>query len=196
MRNRKLTKGEVKNIWGTLDVKKNNLVEEKQWKAFFQLFLEAFQNCDVDGSQSLNKEELDTCLGEEHLESLGLKGDSVLESVDREQEEGINLADYLFLRRVKMGWEKCANAHQLSKIEIPCAMKVAVPNWVMTEADAHQLFDSIMAIQISQQKYYASYLNLLQYLEYAHIYYYFISFEIPFYNNQVNKQDMLRAIDY
>ena len=29
MRNRKLTKGEMKNIWGTLDVRKSNSVEEK-----------------------------------------------------------------------------------------------------------------------------------------------------------------------
>lgn len=84
----------------------------------------------------------------------------MLVSLDREEEGGVNLADYLFLRRVKLGWEKCGNAHLLSKVEIPCAMKVAVPNWIMNDVDAHQLFESIMAIEVGQEKYYASYLNL------------------------------------
>lgn len=71
-----------------------------------------------------------------------------------------NLADYLFLRRVKVGWENCANAHVLSKIMIPCAMKVAVPGWVMSTGDAHQLFESIQAVEIGKEKYYEVYMKV------------------------------------
>jgi len=39
-----------------------------------------------------------------------------------------------------------------------------------------------MAIQIGVSKFYDTYMNLGQYLEYAHVYYSFIAFEIPYYD--------------
>jgi len=45
-------------------------------------------------------------------------------------------------------------------------------------------------------KFYGTYLNLGQYIEYAHIYYYFIAFGIPYQNGLLKKKDVIRAIDY
>ncbi len=51
-----------------------------------------------------------------------------------------------------------------------------------------------MAIEVGLEKYEEVYMNIKQYLEYAHIYYYFISFEIPFYNGNILKQDIIRVL--
>ena len=40
------------------------------------------------------------------------------------------------------------------------------------------------------------YLQLSQYLEYAHVYYYFVPFELPYASGQLTKKDIMRAIDY
>lgn len=67
-----------------------------------------------------------------------------MEAIDRDEENsGANFADYIFLRRVKLGWEQCAGGTELSKIQIPCAMKIAVPGWIMSINDAYQLFDAV-----------------------------------------------------
>lgn len=41
----------------------------------------------------------------------------IMEAIDRDEENsGANFADYIFLRRVKLGWEQCAGGTELSKI--------------------------------------------------------------------------------
>ena len=52
-RNRGLTKGELKNIWSTLDSKKEDKITEKEWRGFHKLFIEDFENCDSDGDYLL-----------------------------------------------------------------------------------------------------------------------------------------------
>ena len=51
-------------------------------------------------------------------------------SIDKN--ENINFGDYIFIRRVSKGWQKCGDNNVLSKSQIPCAMRIAVPNWIMT----------------------------------------------------------------
>ena len=54
-----------------------------------------------------------------------------MESLDKGgEEERINFPDYLFLRRIKVGWDKCAAGVSLSLVYVPCALRVAVPGWV------------------------------------------------------------------
>lgn len=66
----------------------------------------------------------------------------------------------------------------------------------MNGNDAYQLFDAIMALQVGITRFYDTYLNLAQYLEYAHVYYSFIAFEIPYFDGLLMKKDFVRAIDY
>jgi hypothetical protein len=52
-----------------------------------------------------------------------------------------NFADYMFLRRVNVGWEKCGGGSDLSKSIIPCALKVIVPNWIASPTEADMLMN-------------------------------------------------------
>ena len=112
-RNRGLTKGELKNIWLTIDSKKEDKITEKEWRGFHKLFIEEYEECDGDGDYLLQAKELGKCIQEsKYLKNMGFKeedNDIIMESVDREEDGFINFADYLFLRRVKLGWEKCGN---------------------------------------------------------------------------------------
>jgi len=63
-----------------------------------------------------------------------------MESVDKGGEgEMLNLIDYLFLRRVKVGWDKCGAGNGLSVSYVPCALRIAVPNWVADITVATQI---------------------------------------------------------
>lgn len=136
-----MTKGELKNVWLTVDTSRDDKISENEWKFFLDIFVRPFEECDSDENYVLNKDELGPCLESDHLKNMGMTGENVtqvMESIDRDDEDdSINFADYIFLRRVKLGWEHCAGGTDLSKIMIPCAMKIAVPGWVMNGNDAY-----------------------------------------------------------
>lgn len=75
-KNRLLTKGEIKNIWQTIDSSHNDKVEEKEWKFFHSLFIKPFEDCDGDEDYILNKDELGACLESDKLKNIGLTSEN------------------------------------------------------------------------------------------------------------------------
>lgn len=47
----------------------------------------------------------------------------------------------MFLRRVNIGWDKCAAGNDLAKSNIPCALKIVVPGWIASETESAMLLN-------------------------------------------------------
>jgi hypothetical protein len=113
------------------------------------------------------------------------KTKDIIEYLDRIQDNNVNFADYMFLRRVSLAWNDCAAGKQLSKINVPCAMRIAVPGWIADEQDSNFLMNLNTIIKEGKLKYQTPYLDCMSFLEMAHLYYYFVAFEMPFNNGIV-----------
>lgn len=61
----------------------------------------------------------------------------MIENIDKGDEEQLNFADYLFIRRVKVGWDRCAAGGVLSIAYVSCALRIAVPGYVADVSVAH-----------------------------------------------------------
>ena len=101
----------------------------------------------------------------------------VMENLDKGgPEEKLNFPDYMFLRRINLGWQKCAAAEQLSINYVPCGLRIAVPKWIADETIAIQISDLSILLRHGYPYNGHRYLDLMSYMGMAHIYYYFISF--------------------
>ena len=71
-----MTKGELKNVWLTVDTSKDDKISENEWKFFLQIFIKPFEECDKDEDYVLNKDELGPCLESESLKNMGMTADN------------------------------------------------------------------------------------------------------------------------
>lgn len=57
---------------------------------------------------------------------------SLLELLDRTDEPGsqFSFGDYVFMRRVNLGWNDCAGGVHMSRIMVPCGLKITVPGMI------------------------------------------------------------------
>lgn len=69
----------------------------------------------------------------------------VFELINKDDDNLFNFADYMYLRRVNIGWGDCAGGTIMSRIQIPCGMKIVVPGLIATEQDVKMIMDIVMA---------------------------------------------------
>lgn len=84
----------------------------------------------------MSKDEFAKCLESDELKDLKLTADDVakvLELTNHDDDNLVTFSDYLYFRRVNIGWGDCAGGVNMSRIKIPCGMKVVVPGFIATE---------------------------------------------------------------
>jgi hypothetical protein len=47
-KNHRLTLGEIKHIYNTADMNRDNTISPREWKMFYKLFVMPFERCDED----------------------------------------------------------------------------------------------------------------------------------------------------
>lgn len=132
------------------------------------------------------------------LDHLDLKKENttqLFEILDKKGLNQTNFADYMFLRRVNIGWDKCAAGSNLAKANIPCALKLVVPGWIASQTEADMLINVDQLLKSGRYQFQVNFMDLWGYLNSAHLYYYFYAFQVPYMDGQINKNDMKRAID-
>ena len=68
---------------------------------------------------------------------------SVMEIVDTWEggDHEFNFAEYVFMRRVNLGWGHCAGGVVMSKIAVACGLRVAVPGMIANDQDVRMLIE-------------------------------------------------------
>lgn len=67
-----------------------------------------------------------------HIHEIGQDVERFANIIDKDSEEdSVNILEFLFSRRLNLAWGECATGFsELSMINIPCAMKIVVPNMI------------------------------------------------------------------
>jgi len=83
------------------------------------VFIEPFEKCDESKDWLLTKDEFTKCLESEELAALRIKPEDtekVWELINKDEEGSATFADYLYMRRVNIGWGDCAGGTIMSRI--------------------------------------------------------------------------------
>ena len=129
-KNHKLTLGEIKHVFTTADMNRDNQVDASEWKMFYKLFVKPFERCDADLDYTIDSKEMEKCFESKYLNSTKLTKDDVPEvinSLDRNNKTNLTFVDYIFLRRVNLAWKECTTDFQLSVAKLDCALEITVP---------------------------------------------------------------------
>jgi hypothetical protein len=203
-----MTDGEIKDLFNTIDFNNNNYIEPNEWSEFFRIFINVYQEeCDGDDNFLLSQDELEACFevesefpGFNHIleknEELVDWVFAVLEPQARHLEnESLNFADYIFLRKTHLAWNKCSIDERLSYRNMDCAIYVVVPGRRLDLPDTNEVFRAAMnfcyggLLAPKQDSYW---LNYETFLEIMRVYYFFSDYEIPFVNGILEKKDIIR----
>jgi len=120
----------------------------------------------------------------------------LLEYFDRfNNENQLNFADYLFLRKANLAWKECASENGIGYHAMSCALQITSPGRVLSAPDAKEVYELAFILKEGKNLGSVSQIQFLDFLCVAHLYYYFSSFELPFSKGQLTKKSALRAID-
>lgn len=132
------------------------------------MFIEPFEKCDASKKYLLTKEEFGACLeSDEELKQLNLKesdATKIFELINKDEDNLFNFADYMYLRRVNIGWGDCAGGTIMSRIQIPCGMKIVVPGIIATEQDVKMIMDIVMAFSTGKDSTTDPYMKLFEFI--------------------------------
>jgi hypothetical protein len=109
-KNHKLTLGEIKHVFTTADMNRDNQVDANEWRFFYKLFVKPFERCDADLDYTINAKEMEKCIKSKYLNSTKLTKDDipyVINALDRNDKTNLTFIDYVFLRRVNLAWKEC-----------------------------------------------------------------------------------------
>lgn len=197
-KNHKLTLGEIKHVFTTADMNKDNQVDATEWKMFYKLFVKPFERCDADLDYTINSKEMEKCIESKYLNSTKLTKDDipdVINSLDRNAKTNLTFIDYLFLRRVNLAWKECTTDFKLSVAKLDCALEVTVPGRRVDLPEADQVFQVLAFVKAGKYKQRGVLVELKDFIYISHLFYYFSAFELPFLDGYLNRKDILRAIE-
>lgn len=120
----------------------------------------------------------------------------MIEAFDRwNQESKLNFADYLFWRKSHLAWKVCGSENSLSSRKMNCALHITAPGRIQQIIDGKDCFRLANIIKGGTQNSQSS-IDYIQFIQVAHLHYYFTEFSIPFSDKgTVNKKDLIRAIE-
>jgi len=107
----------------------------------------------------------------------------------------LNFAQYLFLRKLHLGWKKCALDDTLSSKQVACALYVSVPTRPLGLPEATEIFNIAMQVTYGFNQPRIVHLPFKSYFEITRLYYIFATYELPFKTGRLKEKDMLRSIE-
>lgn len=122
--------------------------------------------------------------------------EELIEYFDRfNNENRLNFADYLFLRKANLAWKECASENGIGYHAMSCALQITSPGRVLAAVDAKEVYDLAFIIREGKNMGSVSQIQFVPFVNVAHLYYYFSAFELPFQKGMLTKKSALRAID-
>ena len=76
-KNHHMTLGEIKHVFTTADMDKDNQIDRNEWKFFYKLFIKPFERCDEDLDYLLNEKEMTKCFESKYLNNTLIKKDKI-----------------------------------------------------------------------------------------------------------------------
>ena len=200
-RNHHMTDGEIKIIFNTIDINKNNAVSYDEWQDFHTEFIGPFQKeCDKSQDYFIEKKEFKNCMEKEML-AIKFSGvdektmiDDIFVFMDKSKEGKINLADFIFLKRVNIALQDCGANGKITAASIPCSLHIVAPGRLIDRSEASQIFTLAFLLNRGKNVEKAT-IDALSFINIAHLFYYFNVMDNPSFKGSLVKYDILRGID-
>ena len=195
----KLTRGELEQIFGFVDVNKDDMVDHKEWDAFSSLFLLPFEACDENTDSILNEAEWTKCFdADPKTKSIEYrrryKADRhkiMMSIVSTRGANEMNFADYLFVRKALFGWRQChSNAKFIAKSHFKCALGASIPQKYYSKLDYELIYH--VGLRMADRNLIE--LDFISYLRIVYYTYVFGIFNLPADSQHLEKQQFLKAI--
>ncbi len=129
-----MTRSQMNFLFSTIDYNHDGKLQEKEWASFYHIFLENMNECDGNKDSVIGIEGMVECIqfteGFTNVKELGEDIDRFANIIDKDKdEESVNIIEFVFVRRLNLAWGECASGFpELAMINVPCAMKIVVPN--------------------------------------------------------------------
>ena len=106
-----MASSEIKDLWLTCDLNGDNHISFEEWSKFYKIFIVPFEKCIGENPKGyiIEKSTLEKCFHTDSLQGFywNYKNDEktsrlILNILDRTNQQNINLANYIFLRRINV----------------------------------------------------------------------------------------------
>jgi hypothetical protein len=138
-----MSAGEIRIIFRNADRNKDNKVSFAEWADFHNLFVAPFEMVDQRGEYWLDQADLEMATSEEtgegwldgfHLDEEIADMEFLIAQFDRfNQENNLNFADYMFLRKSNLAFKHCASEDGIGSRNMPCGLAITSPGRLMSQ---------------------------------------------------------------
>lgn len=196
----KLSRNEIKILYKFLDIKSLGYFTNKRWANFYNLFMNPFIECDKDKDCLLNPEELKDCFNREDMKivELYLPDDydiakitnEIIFSMDTTKSAGINMNNYLLLKRILIGYRQFNVQGYLDKETFRSALKTTFVDHTIDEVDSEIAFRIALNLMYEKIKNFS--LNFIQYFEICRLVNSFLNYGVNLGEGFITKDQVVR----
>ena len=144
-----MSRGEASIIFDFIDVNKDDLVEGNEWDAFVNIFIYPYEACDKNNNYYIDIDEWKECwFNDPNNQMVKLRGkykengfQTILNLVAVSRTKGMNISNYLTLRRAIYGWVSCeTNRKFISLKDFKCALRTSIPSKFFVKVDTDRVY--------------------------------------------------------
>jgi hypothetical protein len=184
-----------------LDSKSLGYFTNKRWANFYNLFVNPFIECDKNNDCLLNNEELKECFSSREdmkvVESymsdrfnMEILVEEIITSLDFMKIGGLNLSNYLLLKRIVIGFRQYHVMGYLDKETFYSALKTTFMDHILDEVDSEIAFRIALNLMFEKIKNYS--LDFAQYFEICRLVNSFLSYGVNLGEGFITKDQLLR----
>lgn len=196
-----LSRGEMQVIFDFCDVNKDDLVEGREWDAFVALFILPFEACDSNDDYFIDLNEWKTCFSNDpRAKMIKLRNryqdkahEVILNLVASRRDMGLNVSNYLMLRRAIYGWTHCeTNTLYISVKDFKCAMQNAIPSKFHLKIDMERVYNAGLKLANDDFLYQ---LDFVAYIQIIYNTFVFSIFSFPSDLPVIEKTDFIKSVN-
>jgi hypothetical protein len=195
----KLSAFEIKNIYKFLDNKSYGYFTNNRWNNFYNLFVSPFIKNDSDNDCLLNEEELKSCFSGEDMNMVEtympeeFDIDSLVQeiifSLDNKKSGGINLNNYLLLKKIIIGFRQYHVSGFLDKETFFSSVKTTFVDKNIDEMDSEISYR--IAISLMYEKIKDFQINFIQYFEICRLMNSFLSYGVGISDGFITRDQLM-----
>lgn len=200
-----LTKGEVSSFFRLCDHERNDKLTSYDWHRCVKTFITPYKKlCLTSGHKNylLTKRQLSNCLQKKAFNLIPKitpnkkqPSELLFLALKRNKEGMMNLLDYIFLRRLVSAWKECSVDDRLNKKGMTCSLTITTPRKRRFLPISNQVFDIAIQIYKTKIKENEAFLDFFSFARIAYLYYYFNEFELPFQQEKLSKEALIKGIE-
>lgn len=200
LKNHNLSLYEIRMIFNLIDINKDGAINFHEWDNFKRLFFDPWEKeCDGSGNWLIEYKEMKDCLANKAFIFLSAKEikdqyqAEVMTVLGNENEE-VNFAGYLYLRRTALGWRECVpGKEKLSRGYFKCATDIATMGHTLALGDLDAAFN--VALLQNGLAFKTVTINYTQFLRICWVYNLFLALDQPVAEGAITQREMRKAID-